>query len=152
VAGKGGIGGGFNGGGVASGENGGAAIGVFTDIKIINRGILGGGGGGGSGSGYNSHGYYYHGGCGAGVSITGNGSYRYNGSGCNYDNSNHGGNLGEPGASNSTNSCGWWYNQINPGSAGAAIINPYGYVCTITNEGNGVVYGPIKNNCYGNCF
>ena len=154
VAGKGGLGGGFNGGGRASGENGGAAIGVFTDIKITNRGIIGGGGGGGSGAGGSSQGYWYYGGCGAGVSITGNGSYRYGGGGCRYNNSNYGGNLGEPGAPNpSPDYCGWFYGQINPGTAGAAIINPYGYVCTITNEGNGAVYGPIKNNCIvGGCF
>jgi hypothetical protein len=155
VAGKGGLGGGFNGGGQASvsGENGGAAIGVFADIKITNRGIIGGGGGSGSGSAYSSHGYYYRGGCGAGVPITGNGSYRYGGSGCNYNNSNYGGNLGAPGAPNYTNSCGWFLNQVNPGTAGAAIINPYGYVCAITNEGSGAVYGPIKTNCIvGGCF
>jgi hypothetical protein len=39
--------------------------------------------------------------------------------------------------------CGWWYGQLDPGTGGYAITNFRQWPCTVTNEGNGIIYGSV---------
>jgi len=144
VAGKGGGGGGWSG-VSSSGGDGSNGIRVNVNIDIINRGIIGGGGGGSSGGPGTVREYQYKGGSGAGIPITNNNSYRYGGVGCNYNNSNPGGNLGQPGVFQSTNMCGWsnGYN-FTPGAAGIAIGNAGLWTCNVINEESGSIQGAVR--------